>query len=157
MLGKNLYLVPSIHCGRLTAYITLHLAQWFSPLPTLPPFKTVSHVVLTPTIILFLLLLHKCNFATVMGCKANTFGDLVCQRGHNPQVQNHWSRGLNALCWSPQSPTLTCTKLSLSICLSVCLCLSLCLSLSVCLSLFLSTPMNVIPSTAGSPDCLLSF
>ena len=42
------------------------LDPWFSNFLMLQPFDTVPRVVMNPTIKLFLLLLHNCNFATVM-------------------------------------------------------------------------------------------
>lgn len=40
--------------------------QWFSPLPMLQPGNIIPLIVVTMTIKLFLLLLHDCNFATIM-------------------------------------------------------------------------------------------
>jgi hypothetical protein len=37
----------------------------------LPPFNTAPHVLVAPTIMLFLLLLHNHNFATVLNCNVN--------------------------------------------------------------------------------------
>lgn len=42
------------------------LGQWFSPFLVLQPFKTVSHVVVTPRHKIILLPLNNCNVATVM-------------------------------------------------------------------------------------------
>jgi hypothetical protein len=50
------------------------ILQGFSAFPTLPPPNAVLPVV-TPTITLLPLLLHGCNFATVVNCNVNTFGD----------------------------------------------------------------------------------
>jgi hypothetical protein len=49
--------------------------QWFSTLLMLQPFNTVPYVVVTPAIKLLSLLLHNCNFATVMNHNVNSFGD----------------------------------------------------------------------------------
>ena len=45
--------------------------QWLSTFLMLQPLNTVPHVVLTPTIRLFLLLLHNCNFATAIDQNVN--------------------------------------------------------------------------------------
>jgi hypothetical protein len=47
------------------------LDHWFSTFLILRDFGTAPGVVLTPTIKLFLLLLHNFNFATVMNNNAN--------------------------------------------------------------------------------------
>lgn len=83
---------------------SMHVTQWFSTFLMLWPSNTVSHVVVTlpnPPIKLFLLLYHKCNFATVIYHNINFgyAGHLIykscervfrTQRGYNPQVENHW-------------------------------------------------------------------
>jgi len=51
----------------------LLLEQWVSTFLMLPPFHTAPCVVVTPTIKLFLLLLHKCNFATVLNYNVNSW------------------------------------------------------------------------------------
>ena len=58
-------------------------------------FSTVHHVVLTPTIKLFSLLNHDCNFAAVVNGNVNTLETEVFQRGGNPQVKNpcFWGEG----------------------------------------------------------------
>ena len=43
-----------------------------------------------PTIKLFSLLFHDCNFATVINHHVNILKTDVCQRGYNPQAENHW-------------------------------------------------------------------
>ena len=69
------------------------LGLWLSSFLVLWPFNTVPHVVVTPTIKLFSLLLHNCNFATVMNNNANICvfwwsqvtpvrGSFDLQRGH---------------------------------------------------------------------------
>jgi hypothetical protein len=40
------------------------LRQWFSTFPMCPPFDTIPRVAVTPTMKLFLLSFHNCNFAT---------------------------------------------------------------------------------------------
>jgi hypothetical protein len=47
------------------------LGQWFSMFLMLQPLNTVPCIVVTPPITLFLLLLHKGNFFTVMNCNVN--------------------------------------------------------------------------------------
>ena len=47
------------------------LEQWSSPFLMLRPFNTAPHVVVTPAIKLFSLLLLNCNFATVMDHNVN--------------------------------------------------------------------------------------
>lgn len=56
------------------------LAWWFSTFLILIPFNTVPHVVVTPDCKI-LLLLHNCNFATVMNHNANICyaGYLICK------------------------------------------------------------------------------
>lgn len=49
---------------------TLLLKQWLSAILMMQPFNTAPHVV-TPTIKLFLSLLHDCNFTTVMNHSVN--------------------------------------------------------------------------------------
>jgi hypothetical protein len=46
------------------------LVQCFSSFLTLQPFSTVSRIVVTLTIKLFLLLLHNYDFSTFMNCNA---------------------------------------------------------------------------------------
>ena len=48
------------------------------------PFNTVTYVVVTPTIKLFLLLLHNHNFATDMNCNLNIFGNRHLLKGSWP-------------------------------------------------------------------------
>jgi hypothetical protein len=47
-------------------------------------FSTVHHVVLTPTIKLFSLLNHDCNFAAVVNGNVNTFRDRGFPKGRQP-------------------------------------------------------------------------
>lgn len=47
------------------------VGQWFSAFQMLRPFNAVPPIVVTPTIRLFLLILHNCNFATVMNSNVN--------------------------------------------------------------------------------------
>jgi len=49
------------------------LALGFSNFRKLQPFNTVLHVMVTPIVKLFPLLLHNCNFATVMSHNINNF------------------------------------------------------------------------------------
>jgi hypothetical protein len=64
----------------------------------LQPFNTVPHVVVTPNIKLFSLLLHNCNFASVLNCSVNICislrswvtpveGSFNPQRGHGLKVE----------------------------------------------------------------------
>lgn len=53
-------------------------------------FNIVPHVVVTPTIKLFLLLLCNYNFATAMNCKYLKY---VPPKGLRPQVENHCLTG----------------------------------------------------------------
>ena len=66
--------------------------QWFSTVWMQRPFNTLPHVVLTPNHEIILLLLHNCNFATVMNSNVNIWlaGCLICdpQRGHDPRAEN---------------------------------------------------------------------
>jgi hypothetical protein len=66
----------------------------------LRPFDTVPYVVVTPTIRLFLLLLHNCNFAIGMNHSVDICSSFVLRvtpaegtldpsKGHDPQVENH--------------------------------------------------------------------
>ena len=72
----------------------MFLSQWLSSFLMLYPFNTVplGVVTLPPPIKLFLLLLHKCNFAIVMNHNVNMFGLGICQRGHDSQVENLCSK-----------------------------------------------------------------
>ena len=45
--------------------------QWFSTFLILRPFNTVPHLVVTPNHKIILLLIHNCNFATVMNYSVN--------------------------------------------------------------------------------------
>ena len=47
---------------------------------------------MTPTVKAFLLLLHKCNLATVINHNANIYGDDDLSKDRGPQVENHYSR-----------------------------------------------------------------
>lgn len=47
-------------------------------LPNTQPFNSLPHVEVTPTIKLFLLLLHKCNYITVMNCSVIFLEIEVC-------------------------------------------------------------------------------
>ena len=47
------------------------LEQWFPTFLMLQLFNTVPHVVLTPTIKIFSLLLYYCNFSTVVNHNVN--------------------------------------------------------------------------------------
>jgi hypothetical protein len=79
--------------GRLgTIFGYYVLVQLFSAFLMLRPFNTVPHVVVTPIVKSFSLLLHNWNFATVMNRSINILlGDPVkgIQKGHNLQVENH--------------------------------------------------------------------
>ena len=48
--------------------------QWFSTFLMLRPFNTVPHVVVTSNHKIISLLLHNCNFATVMNYNVNMQG-----------------------------------------------------------------------------------
>lgn len=50
---------------------SIFLAQWFSAFLMLWSFNTAPHVVVAPTIKLFLLLLCNCNLSTVMNCNVD--------------------------------------------------------------------------------------
>ena len=64
----------------------------------LQPFNTTPRVVVTPNHKIISLLHHNCNFATVMNHIANIWYAWYLlfnpQGGHDPQVENHWSREL---------------------------------------------------------------
>jgi hypothetical protein len=89
--------------------------QWLSPFLMLRPFNAAPHV-LTPTIKLFSMLLQNCNFSTVMSHNINTWyvGYLIfnpCervvwppQRGHDPWVENHWTRTSKIMNQNKPSP-----------------------------------------------------
>lgn len=83
------------------------LDQWFSSFLMLRPFNTVPHVMVTPTIRLFPLLLHNWKIAILIICKVNILKRQGCQRGHGPNIGNHMSRSCRwlwaALCgdWEP--------------------------------------------------------
>ena len=62
-INTNLFPLPKNLLGELH--------QWFSSFLMLQPFNTVPPVAMTPTIKLFSLLLHNCNFATVMKYDVN--------------------------------------------------------------------------------------
>jgi len=51
-----------------------HLDQWF---PTFLMLWPVPHVALTPKHNVISLLLHNCNFATVMNCNINIWGEVL--------------------------------------------------------------------------------
>lgn len=53
--------------------LSILLKQWFSPFLMLQPFNTIPHVVATPTINLFWLLVYNCNFPTVVNCNFCVF------------------------------------------------------------------------------------
>ena len=63
------------------------------------PFNTVSHVVVTPTIKLSLLLIYNCNFTTVMNHNVNIVyaGCLICSSrgGRDSQAKNNYSTSCN--------------------------------------------------------------
>lgn len=71
------------------------LKQCFSSFLMRRPFNTFPHVVGTPTIQLFLLLLHNCHFANVMKNNVNIWyatpkkWSVKPPRGCNPHVGNH--------------------------------------------------------------------
>jgi hypothetical protein len=46
-------------------------SQGFPTFLMLGPFNTAPHVAVTPNHKIILLLLHNCNFATVMNCDVN--------------------------------------------------------------------------------------
>ena len=50
-----------------------HLIWWFSAFQMLRPFNTVPQGVATPNHKIILLLLYKCNFATVMNRNVNSW------------------------------------------------------------------------------------
>lgn len=59
--------ISFLHSPVCTPHITV--GQWFSAFLMLPPLNTVPYIVVTPpppTVTLFLLLLHNCNFDTVI-------------------------------------------------------------------------------------------
>ena len=58
-------------CGKLTSLEKNCLGHGFSTSQMLWPFNTVLHVVVTASHKIALLLLHNCNFATVMSCHVN--------------------------------------------------------------------------------------
>ena len=65
--------------------------QWFSAFLMPWPFNnTVPHVVVTSNHKIILLLLHNCNFATVINHNVNIW--YVTQRVYDPQVENHCTR-----------------------------------------------------------------
>ena len=74
------------------------LSHCFPTFLMLRPFHIVPCAVVTPTITLFLLLLHNCNFGTVMECNINVFGDRGLPKG---SVMTHRSRpvGLDSGGW----------------------------------------------------------
>lgn len=47
------------------------LGQWVSAFQMLSAFKTVAHVVMTPSHKIILLLSHNCDFATIMNHNAD--------------------------------------------------------------------------------------
>lgn len=70
--------------------------QWFSSFLILWPFNTVAHAMGTPTINLFLLLIHSFNSTTVMNCLWHV-GYLIydpCERvmAIHKGVATHWLR-----------------------------------------------------------------
>jgi hypothetical protein len=81
----------------------LGLTQGFSAFLKLQAFKTVPQAVLAPTIKVFLLVLHNCNFATVMNHNVIICFPMVLGKPyervpqppqwatHKPQVENQWS------------------------------------------------------------------
>jgi len=70
----------------------------------LQPFNTAPHVVGTTGHKIILHLFQNCNFATVKNRNANIrcAGYLMCdpERGHGPQVENHWFRQLCLCRWT---------------------------------------------------------
>ena len=60
------------------------IGQCFSTFLMLQPFNTVLHVVVTPNHTIISLLFHNCNFATVMNCNVNIFGDRGLSKGLGP-------------------------------------------------------------------------
>ena len=67
----HLHFFPRSLCPGLE--LRMRLEQWFSTFLMLWPFSTVPYVMVIPTVTGFLLLLHNCNFATVMDCNINIF------------------------------------------------------------------------------------
>jgi hypothetical protein len=67
-------------------YLIKLLDQCFPTFLALGPFNTVPHVVVTPSHNIILLLLHNCNFATVVNL------NLICDPTgvHELQVENHF-------------------------------------------------------------------
>lgn len=72
------------------------LEQGFSTFLMLQPSNTVSHVVVTTDYKFISLLLHNCNFASVMNHNVNIWyaGYLISdpQSGHSPQIESCCSR-----------------------------------------------------------------
>jgi hypothetical protein len=71
--------------GRPEGFLWLFLYQWFSAFLMLRPFNTVPPVVVTPKHKTISLLLHNCNFTTVMNCKY-----LICRIS---DMQDIWYAG----------------------------------------------------------------
>ena len=56
---------------RLCCSTQVQLVQWFSTFLMLRPFNAAPHVVVTPNHKIIALMLHNCNFATVMNHNVN--------------------------------------------------------------------------------------
>ena len=70
------------HEHKLYLQIMKTLHQWFSAFLIFWAFNTVSHIVVIPTTKLFLLVLHNCNFATVMNHNINVCGFFYVLKQH---------------------------------------------------------------------------
>ena len=84
----------------------IHLGEWFPPFQTQwPLIQSVPHVVVTPTLKLFLLLYHNCSFATVMNLNVNIWyaGYLICDPLWKiirlPRVVTHRLRTIDLDIW----------------------------------------------------------
>ena len=62
-------------------------------LPNAVIFNSVPHVVVSPNHKIILLLIHNCNFTTVMDCNGNTFGDRGLLKGSLTYRENRCSVG----------------------------------------------------------------
>nr|BAC28255.1 unnamed protein product [Mus musculus] len=83
--------------GILSSCLQVSPDQWFSTSLMLWPFNTGPHVGDSQPKLIFLLLLHSCNFATVMShnvnvCLLMVLGDLCEKVVCDPQVENHVSK-----------------------------------------------------------------
>ncbi|MEX5533301.1 hypothetical protein, partial [Pseudomonas syringae] len=67
----HLYTCPQCPASYTEEELPKAKDQWISTFLMLQPLNTVLHVEVTPTIKLFVLLFHNCNFATVMNHNVN--------------------------------------------------------------------------------------